>query len=510
MSSLRDFSINQCLDYKNNLKISPGVITTGSGNPIGVKDAVQTIGPNGPILMSDFHFIDNVTHFVSERIPERVVNAKGGGAFGYFELTHDVSKYCAAKLFEKVKKRTPIAVRFSTVSGERGSADTVRDPRGFALKFYTEDGIWDLVGANTPVHFIRDPALFPSLTHVMKRNPQTNVRDPEMFWDFMTLRPETTHQLALMFSDRGTPDGFRHMNGYSGHAYKLINGKGEPIFAKFYLKTDQGKKNLDPRKAEELAGTDPDYAIKDLFNSIKSGSYPSWTVYLQVMTYDEAKKFKFNAFDVTKLWPKKDFPIIQFGKIVLDRNPTNYFAEIESLAFNPANMIPGIETSPDKMLQARLMAYTIAQAHRLGPNHMQIPVNCPYHVKVLGYNRDSGMTVNDNQDGAPNYFPNSFSGPEESPRARALQPCCPTEGEVYRFSSGDTEDNYSQVTDYWVFDLDDAARKRLIINIALHLFRVSQFIQDRAVRNFTLVHADFGRLLTEALITTKDVNTKFI
>uniref|UniRef100_A0A1A9V5X9 Catalase n=1 Tax=Glossina austeni TaxID=7395 RepID=A0A1A9V5X9_GLOAU len=483
--------------------VSPGAITTGSGNPVGIKDASMTVGPKGPLLLQDVHFLDEIAHFDRERIPERVVHAKGGGAFGYFEVTHDITKYCAASLFEKVKKRTPIALRFSTVGGESGSADTVRDPRGFAIKFYTEDGIWDLVANNTPIFFIRDPILFPSFIHTQKRNPQTHLKDADMFWDFLTLRPESTHQVCFLFSDRGIPDGFRHMHGYGSHTFKMINGKGEPIYCKFHIRTEQGIQNLDVKRAEALTATDPDYSIRDLYNSIKNGNYPSWIMSIQVMTFEQAKKFKYNPFDVTKVWSHRDFPLIQVGKLVLDRNPTNYFAEIEQLAFSPAHLVPGIEPSPDKMLQGRLFSYSDTHRHRLGPNYLQIPVNCPYRVAVKNYQRDGAMTVTDNQGGAPNYYPNSFAGPETDARARSLQSCCPVAGDVYRFSSGDTEDNFSQVTDFWVHVLDECARKRLVNNIANHLGNASQFIQERAVKNFTMVHADFGRALTEALSLVK-------
>lgn len=293
------------------------------------------------------------------------------------------------------------------------------------------------------------------------------------------------------------------MNGYGSHTFKLVNAKGEPIYCKFHFKTDQGIRNLDVAKADELASSDPDYAIRDLFNAIKNGNYPSWSMYLQVMTFDQAKKYKYNPFDLTKVWSQKEYPLIPVGKIVLDRNPTNYFAEVEQIAFSPAHLIPGIEPSPDKMLQGRLFAYADTHRHRLGPNHLQIPVNCPYRVAVKNYQRDGFMTVNDNQGGAPNYFPNSFSGPEECPRAKSLQPCCPVSGEVYRFSSGDTEDNYGQVTDFWVYVLDEEARTRLVDNLAGHLQNASQFIQERVVKNFTQVHADFGRMLTERLNLAK-------
>lgn len=495
----RDSASNQLIDYKNSLTTAPGAVTTASGAPIGIKDATMTVGPNGPVLIQDFNFLDEMSHFDRERIPERVVHAKGAGAFGYLEITHDITQYTAAKVFEKIKKRTPLAVRFSTVGGESGSADTARDPRGFAIKFYTDDGIWDLVGNNTPIFFIRDPILFPSFIHTQKRNPQTHLKDPDMFWDFLTLRPETTHQVCFLFSDRGTPDGYRHMNGYGSHTFKLVNAKGEPVYCKFHFKTDQGIKNLDVKKADELASTDPDYSIRDLYNAIKDGNYPSWTMYIQVMTFEQAKKFKYNPFDLTKVWSQKEFPLKPVGKMVLDRNPSNYFAEVEQIAFSPAHMVPGIEPSPDKMLQGRLFSYSDTHRHRLGANYQQIPVNCPYRVATKNYQRDGPMTVTDNQGGAPNYFPNSFSGPEECPRAKSLYTSCPVSGDVYRFSSGDTEDNFGQVTDFWVNVLDEPARKRLVSNIAGNLKNASQFLQERAVKNFSKVHADFGRQLTEAL-----------
>ncbi|KAH8274535.1 hypothetical protein KR044_006581 [Drosophila immigrans] len=495
----RDAASNQLIDYKNEMKECPGTISTGAGAPIGIKDATQSVGPRGPLLLQDVNFLDEMAHFDRERIPERVVHAKGAGAFGYFEVTHDISQYCAAKVFEKVKKRTPLAVRFSTVGGESGSADTARDPRGFAVKFYTDDGVWDLVGNNTPIFFIRDPILFPSFIHTQKRNPTTHLKDADMFWDFLTLRPESTHQVSFLFGDRGTPDGYCHMNGYGSHTFKLVNAKGEPIYAKFHFKTDQGIKNLDVKTAADLASSDPDYSIRDLYNRIKNGKFPSWTLQIQVMTFEQAKKYKFNPFDVTKVWSHKEYPLITVGKMVLNRNPKNYFAEVEQIAFSPAHLVPGIEPSPDKMLQGRLFSYSDTHRHRLGPNYLQIPVNCPYRVKVTNFQRDGFMNVTDNQDGAPNYFPNSFNGPQECPRARALSTCCPVTGDVYRYSSGDTEDNYAQVTDFWVQVLDNCARKRLVQNIADNLSNASQFLQERAVKNFTLVHADFGRMLTEAL-----------
>ncbi|XP_025835525.1 catalase-like [Agrilus planipennis] len=443
-----------------------------------------------------------MAHFDRERIPERVVHAKGAGAFGYFEVTHDISKYTAAKVFDQVGKKTPVAVRFSTVGGESGSADTVRDPRGFSVKFYTEDGNWDLVGNNTPIFFIRDPILFPNFIHTQKRNPATHLKDANMFWDFITLRPETTHQITYMFSDRGIPDGYRHMNGYGSHTFKLVNADSKSIYCKFHFKTDQGVKNLDVDKAARLASSDPDYAIRDLYNAIANNNYPSWTLHIQVMTHEQAKNSKLNPFDVTKTWPHSDYPLIQVGKMVLNRNPENYFAEVEQIAFCPANMIPGIEPSMDKMLLGRMFSYSDTQRYRLGPNYLQIPVNCPY--KVRNYQRDGFMAI-DNQKGAPNYHPNSFGGPTNDARAKSLAPPFDLSGDVQRFDTGD-EDNFSQAGTLYRNVLDEAAKERLASNLAGSIKDAVEFIQQRAVKNFTQVDADLGKRLTEKLSLYKRAN----
>uniref|UniRef100_K1QTD6 Catalase n=1 Tax=Magallana gigas TaxID=29159 RepID=K1QTD6_MAGGI len=348
--STRDKATEQLNEFKLS-HATPEQCTTGTGAPIGLKTATMTAGPLGPVLVQDFVFNDEMAHFDRERIPERVVHAKGAGAFGYFECTHDISKYTKAKPFESVGKKTPVGVRFSTVGGESGSADTARDPRGFAVKMYTEDGNWDIVGNNTPIFFIRDPILFPSFIHTQKRNPRTHLKDPDMFWDFISLRPETTHQVSFLFSDRGTPDGYRRMNGYGSHTFKLVNKDGKPVFCKFHFKTDQGIQNLSAAEANRLSAEDPDYAIRDLYNNIEDGKYPSWTLKIQIMTPEQAEKYKWNPFDVTKVWSQKDYPLIEVGKMVLNRNPNNYFAEVEQIAFSPAHFIPGVEASPDKMLQ---------------------------------------------------------------------------------------------------------------------------------------------------------------
>lgn len=462
----------------------------------------MTAGPRGPILLQDSVLVDEIAHFDRERIPERVVHAKGAGAFGYFEVTHDITKYSKASVFSQIGKRTPIAIRFSTVGGESGSADTVRDPRGFAIKFYTEEGIWDLVGNNTPIFFIRDPILFPSFIHTQKRNPETHLKDKDMFWDFITLRPETCHQVSFLFGDRGLPDGYRHMNGYGSHTFKLVNAEGKIVWCKFHLKTNQGIKNLPVDKADEIASSDPDYSIRDLYNSIAEGNYPSWSFFIQVMTEDEAEKFRYNPFDLTKVWSQSEYPLIPVGRVVLDRNPKNYFAEVEQIAFAPSHLIPGIEPSPDKMLQGRLFSYDDTHKHRLGPNYLQIPVNCPFRVR--NYQRD-GPLCSANQEGAPNYFPNSFSGPNHE--EKFLEAKFEVKGTCQRYNSGD-DDNFSQVGVFWNKVLSPDAQERLINNMAGHLSGAADFLQKRAVENFSKCDLEYGRRLNEALNKHKKLKEK--
>jgi catalase len=383
------------------------------------------------------------------------------------------------------------------LGGESGSADTVRDPRGFAVKFYTEDGNWDLVGNNTPIFFIRDPILFPSFIHTQKRNPQTHLKDMDMFWDFITLRPESTHQVSFLFSDRGIPDGYRHMNGYGSHTFKLVNSEGRPAYCKFHYKTDQGIKNLSVSRAAQLAGDDPDYSIKDLFGSIANRNHPSWTLYIQVMTFKQAEQHQWNPFDLTKVWPHGDFPLIPVGRLVLDRNPRNYFAEVEQIAFSPAHLVEGIEPSPDKMLQGRLFSYVDTHRHRLGPNYHQVPVNCPFAARPAHYLRDGPMTIDGNQGQAPNYFPNSFSGPMDSPSC-SLSKTTVVTGDVKRYKTGE-DDNFSQVTTFWTKVLTTAERERLVRNIARSASGAADFIQRRVVRNFSMVHPDFGEGIARLL-----------
>ncbi|XP_024085312.1 catalase-like [Cimex lectularius] len=474
----------------------PKTITNSGGNPVDDKTNVMTVGERGPMLLQDMVFIDEAQHFNRERIPERVVHAKGAGAFGYFEVTNDIKPYSKATVFDEIGKKTPVLIRFSTVIGERGTADTLRDPRGFAIKFYTEDGIWDLVGNNTPIFFVRDPFMFYSFIHSQKRNPVTNLRDLDAYWDFLTLRPESIHQVMIQFTDRGTPDGFRHMDGYGSNTYKLVNALGQAVYCKFHVKTNQGIKNLSADVADRLAGEDPEYATRDLYNAIASGNFPSWTFYIQVMTFEEAERFRWNPFDVTLIWPEEEYPLIEVGRIVLDRNPTNYFADIEQAAFAPNNMIPGVEPSPDKMLQGRLFAYMDTQFHRLGPSHKQIPVNSPFRSKIVNTQRDGLATYSDNQGGAPNYFPSSFDNRIHCPDAKFS--AFSLSGDIARFNSSD-DDNYSQPGIMWRTKLSEQERVTLVTNLANSIRQTSQFIQERAVKNFYMVDPRFGQMLSEAL-----------
>uniref|UniRef100_UPI00358FA895 catalase isoform X1 n=1 Tax=Myxine glutinosa TaxID=7769 RepID=UPI00358FA895 len=467
----------------------PDTLTTGAGIPVGGKLDVLTAGPRGPLLVQDVVLTDELAHFDRERIPERVVHAKGAGAFGYFEVTDDITSICKAKVFEHVGKRTPIAIRCSSVGGESGSADTVRDPRGFAVKFYTEEGNWDLTGNNTPIFFIRDPMLFPSFIHTQKRNPQSHLKDPDMFWDFITLRPESLHQVSFMFTDRGIPDGFRHMNGYGSHTFKLVNAQGKAVYCKFHYKTSQGIRNLSVEEANRLVASDPDYNIRDLHNNIANGNFPSWRFYIQTMTFEQAEKFRWNPFDLTKVWPHGEFPLQPVGRLVLNRNPTNYFTDVEQIAFDPSNMPPGIEPSPDKMLQARLFSYPDTHRHRLGTNYLHLPVNCPYRARVANYQRDGPMCMYDNQGGVPNYYPNSFSAPEVQPRF--LEQRYPVSGDVQRYNTAD-DDNFTQVGTFYNKILKEDEKQRLTENIARHLKDAQQFIQDRAVKLFSLIDKDYG------------------
>ena len=510
----RDEATNQLRDYGNQRSVAE-VLTASNGKPLDSLTASMTTGERGPIPLKDFNLVDHIAHFDRERIPERVVHAKGAGALGYFEVTNtEITKYCRSKMFSTVGKRTPLVARFSTVGGESGSADTARDPRGFAVKFYTEEGNWDLVGNNTPIFFIRDPILFPSFIHTQKRNPQTHLKDPDMMWDFISLRPETTHQVSFLFSDRGTPDGYRHMNGYGSHTFKNVNASGQAVYVKYHFKTDQGIRNLDADVAGQIASSDPDYAIRDLYNSIAKGEFPSWTMYIQVMTFEQASTCPFNPFDLTKVWSHKEYPLIEVGRMVLNRNPLNYFAEVEQVAFAPSHMIPGIEPSPDKMLQGRLFSYSDTHRHRLGANYQQIPINCPFNTKARNYQRDGPMCIY-NQGSAPNYFPNSFQGPQPDPNEYAEHEESINKVNTFtsssysndictkRFETGFSEDNFSQCGEFYRNVLDEGARDRLTSNIAGNLVNAQDFIQRRAIANFSKADPDYGASIEKKIANLK-------
>ncbi len=389
-------------------------LTTASGIPYVEHENSMTAGPRGPILLQDFILHEKMAHFNRERIPERVVHAKGTGAYGTFRVTKDLSQYTKAKLFNKVGKETRVFVRFSTVGGEKGSADSERDPRGFAVKFYTEEGNWDLVGNNTPVFFIKDPKKFSDFIHTQKRDPRTNTKSPTMMWDFWSLNPESLHQVMTLMSDRGTPFSYRHMHGFGSHTFSFLNSRNERFYVKFHFITQQGIKNFTDAEATEMKGKDPDHAQRDLVQAIDRGDFPKWTLKVQIMPEAEAKTYHINPFDLTKVWPHADYPLMELGVMELNEVPKNYFAHVEQAAFAPAHVVDGIGYSPDKMLQGRLLSYPDAHRYRLGVNYEQLPVNkCPYMVN--NYERDGHMRVDDNGGSNPNYFPNSFDNIEPDP-----------------------------------------------------------------------------------------------
>ncbi|HLR62928.1 MAG TPA: catalase [Lentibacillus sp.] len=471
-------------------------MTTASGAPVGDNQNSITAGERGPTLIQDVHFLEKMAHFDRERIPERVVHAKGAGAFGYFEVTNDeISKYTKADFLSEKGKRTEMFARFSTVAGELGSADTVRDPRGFALKFYTDEGNYDLVGNNTPLFFIRDAIKFPDFIHTQKRNPRTGLKDKDAVWDFWSLSPESLHQITYLHGDRGIPATFRHMNGYGSHTYKWVNDQGEAFWVKYHFISDQGVKGLDVDVADQLAGEQPDYHREDLFNAIENGDCPSWTLYVQIIPYEDYKTYKWDIFDVTKTVSQKDYPRIEVGKMVLNRNPENHFADVEQSALSPANLVPGIETSPDKMLQGRLFSYSDTQRYRLGVNHQQIPVNRP-KVDVNHYQRDGYMSVNGNGGGKPVYEPNSVDGPVEDPASK-ISPFS-TDGFADSVAY-DSQDHYTQPGDLYRLMSEDE-RSRLVKNFADHMRSVTRDdIKLRQIEHFYKADPDWGERVAEEL-----------
>ena len=448
-------------------------------------------------VVEDVHLLEKLAHFDRERIPERVVHAKGAGAGGYFEVTADVTQYTRARFLSEIGKKTEVFVRFSTVGGEKGSADAARDPRGFAIKFYTEEGNYDMTGNNTPVFFIRDPLKFPDFIHTQKRHPATNRPDPDMFWDFLSLTPESIHQITILFSDRGTPATYRHMNGYSSHTFKWYNAQGEYFWVQYHFKSDQGIKNLTRREATRLAGEDPDHATRDLYEAIERGEYPSWTLKMQIMTPEQARNYRFDIFDITKVWPHSDFPLMEVGKLVLNRNPVNYFAEVEQAAFSPGNLVPGIAISPDKMLQARVFSYHDTHIHRLGANYHLLPVNAPKNAPETSYQRDSFMRLDANGGDGPNYWPNSFAGP--APNPDALEPPFELSGQAARTPYEHTNDDFVQAGTLYRDVMTDSQRKNLVANIVDHLGGAQKRIQLRQAAVFFKADSDYGRRVAEGL-----------
>ncbi len=471
-------------------------LTTNGGAPVANNNHVMTAGPRGPMLMQDVWFQEKLASFDREVIPERRMHAKGSGAFGTFTVTHDISKYTKAKIFSEIGKKIDLFVRFSTVAGERGAADAERDIRGVAIKFYTEEGNWDLVGNNTPVFFLKDPLKFPDLNHAVKRDPRTNMRSAKNNWDFWTLLPEALHQVTITMSDRGIPYSYRHMNAYGSHTYSLISSDNKRYWVKFHFKTQQGIKCLSDAEAEALIGKNRESHQCDLYDSIEAGDHPRWKMQIQVVPEEEAANFPFNPFDLTKVWPHKDYPLIDVGTLELNRNPENYFADVEQAAFNPANIVPGIGFSPDKMLQGRLFSYGDAQRYRLGVNHQQIPVNqprCPFH----SFHRDGAMRVDGNHGSTLGYEPNSYSEWQE--QRDFSEPPLKLEGMADNWSHyDDDDDHFSQVGE--LFQLMSSAQQKVLFeNTARAMGDAPQEIKVRHARNCYQAAPAYGEGIAVAL-----------
>lgn len=470
-------------------------LTTQAGKPVADNQNIETAGERGPALLQNVWFLEKLAHFNRERIPERVVHAKGSGAFGTFTVTKDITKYTKASIFSEVGKQTPMLARFSTVAGERGAADTERDVRGFALKFYTDEGNWDLVGNNTPVFFIRDPLKFPDFIHTQKRDPKTNMRSNTAMWDFWSLSPETLHQVMILMSDRGIPKTLRNMHGFGSHTYSFINAQGERFWVKFHFRTEQGIENLTNAEAAQIVAHDREASQRDLYNAIEKGDFPKWKLYVQIMPEAEALTYKVNPFDLTKVWSHKDYPLIEVGEMELNRNPDNYFAEMEQAAFNPANNVPGIGFSPDKMLQGRLFAYGDAHRHRLGVNFESLPVNRP-HVPVHNYHRDGFMRLDENGGPAVNYEPNSFDGPVDD--RKLSEPPLALHGDAFNYNNREDTDYYSQPGALFRLMPEDE-KLRTISNVAEAMEGVPDFIRLRAAARFYLADERCGTGIAEKL-----------
>lgn len=482
-------------DKKNQNKL-----TTVAGAPVGNNQDSMTAGPRGPMMLQDVWFLEKLAHFDREVIPERRMHAKGSGAFGTFRVTHDITQYTKAKIFSEIGKETEMFVRFSTVAGERGAADAERDIRGFAMKYYTEEGNWDLVGNNTPVFFFRDPLKFPDLNHAVKRDPHTNLRSPNNNWDFWSSLPEALHQVTITMSDRGIPRSYRNMHGFGSHTYSFINADNNRHWVKFHFVTQQGIENLTDAEAAELVGNDRESHQRDLFEAIGNGNFPKWKMFVQIMTEEQAEKMPYNPFDLTKVWYKGDFPLIPVGEFELNRNPENYFQDVEQAAFNPANVVPGISFSPDKMLQGRLFSYGDAQRYRLGVNHHQIPVNQPKGVKDGRYNsyhRDGQMRVDGNHGATLHYEPNSYGIWNEQPEHD--EPVQKVDGDIKRWDFREDDNNYYEQPGKLFRLMDQEAQQRLFENTARNMGCSDEIIKIRHINNCYKADHDYGRGVANAL-----------
>lgn len=471
-------------------------LTTAAGAPVVDNQNVLTAGPRGPQLLQDVWFLEKLGHFDREVIPERRMHAKGSGAYGTFTVTHDITAYTKAKLFASLGKKTDLFVRFSTVAGERGAADAERDIRGFAIKFYTEQGNWDLVGNNTPVFFLRDPLKFPDLNHAVKRDPRTNLRSALNNWDFWSSLPEALHQVTIVMSDRGIPASYRHMHGFGSHTFSMINAANERFWVKYHLRTQQGIKNLTDEEAEKAIGKCRETHQRDLYESIEKGDFPRWTMFIQVMPEQDAAKVPYHPFDLTKVWPHKDYPLIEVGVLELNKNPENYFAEVEQAAFNPANVVPGLSFSPDKMLQGRLFSYGDTQRYRLGVNHNQIPVNrarCPVH----GYHRDGAMRVDGNYGSALGYEPNSYGEWQEQPDFR--EPPLVLEGAADHWNFREDDDDYYAQPGALFRLMSPAQQQALFDNTARSLGDAPEQIKLRHIGNCCKADPAYGAGVAKAL-----------
>lgn len=470
------------------------ILTTLTGSPVDDNQNSLSAGERGPLMLQDHHLIEKLAHFNRERIPERIVHAKGAGAFGTLTINQDISRFTRAKALQK-GMQSKVFLRFSTVAGEKGSADTVRDVRGFALKVYTEDGNWDLVGNNTPVFFVRDPKKFMDFIHSQKREPHTNLRSDTMQWDFWANTPEALHQVTILFSDRGIPKSYANMNGYGSHTYSFINDENERFWVKFHFKTEHGIENFTSEEADKIVGENPDYTTQELYERIEAGNFPRWKFYVQIMKEEDADTYKWNPFDLTKVWPHEDYELIEVGTLELNQNPGNYFADVEQAAFAPSNIVPGIGFSPDKMLQGRLFAYPDAHRYRLGVNHQHIPVNAPI-AKVHSYNRDGSMRTDGNFGAEVNYEPNSFGGPVED--KAVAEPPFRINGAMDRYNQEITDDDFVQAGNlYRLFSEDE--KVRLVKNICNSLKKVPESIQKIMIDHFSRADPDYGKRVAEGL-----------